>query len=366
LKGCKIYETIIFEPLIFDSFKKNQMSGKHVVTIKDIAERLKISVSTVSRALRNGSEIKKETRLLVRKLATELNYTPNPIALSLKERKSKMIGIVVPEIANTYCSATIAGMEDVAYAKGYHVMIFQSHEKYEREKITTQLLASRRMDGLIISLSSETNRYDHLNEMIEKGIPVVMFDRIYEGLDTHKVVADDYGGAFQATEHLIEQGFRNIAHVTMASFLSITQNRMSGFKDALKKHNVPFREDWVLHCNFNTDEMSSKIGGLFAGKLKPDAVLASSERLVIACMNQLKAMDLHIPGDVALIGFCDNPLNHLLQPSLSCVRQPTFEIGQKSAELLIELIEKKTPVKKYKTVRLGTTLDIGASSMKSR
>lgn len=342
------------------------MRDKHIVTIKDIAEKLKVSVSTVSRALRGGSEIKKETRRLVRELAAELNYSPNPIALSLKERKTKMIGIVVPEIANTFCSATIAGIEDVAYARGYHVMIFQSHEKYEREKVTTQLLASRRIDGLIISLSNETSQHDHLHEMIEKGIPVVMFDRVYDGLNTHKVVTDDYTGAFKATEHLIEQGYRNIAQLTMASYLSITQNRMAGFRDALKEHDVPLREEWILHCNFNTEEINAKIRGLFSGNEQPDAVLASSERLAIACMSELRAMDLRIPEDVALIGFSDNPLNRLMCPSLSSVRQPTFEIGQKSAELLIELIEKKTPVKKYKTIRLETTLEIGSSSRRDR
>lgn len=342
------------------------MSGQHIVTIKDIALKLKLSVSTVSRALRGSQDIKKETRLLVQELAEQLNYSPNPIALSLKEKSSKIIGVIVPEIANNFCSATIAGIEDIAYSRGYHVIIFQSHEKLEREVINTRLLTSRRIDGLIISLSNETNRYDHLEQIIEKEIPLVMFDRVCDGIKTHKVVVNDYAGAFQATEHLISEGYRKIAHITISEFLSITRNRLKGYSDALAKYDIPLREDWVLHCNFDTTDMSNAIRNLFAGKDKPNAILASVERIAIGCVNTLKEMDLRIPEDVALIGFSDNPLNKLLTPSLSCIRQPTFQIGQKSAELLIELIENKNEVKKYKTVRLETILDIMASSKRVR
>lgn len=340
------------------------MNGKHEVTIKDIAERLKISVSTVSRALRGSTEIKKETRELVREVAAELKYSPNPIALSLRERSSKIIGVIVPEIANTFCSATIAGIEDMAYNNGYHVIIFQSHENYEREVVNTRLLASRRIDGLIISLSAETNRYEHLHQIQERGIPLVMFDRVYEGIKTHKVVVDDYKGAYQATEHLIREGYRRIAHITLPPFLSITRSRLAGFRDAHERHGILLDEEQVVFCNFHPEEVKCNIRSLFAGRHKPDAILASTERHALACMNELKAMNLSIPGDVALIGFSDNPLNRLLNPSLSAIRQPTFEIGQRSAELLIDLMERKDSRHKYRTVSLETIMDIRDSSRK--
>lgn len=338
------------------------MSEQHNVTIKDIAQKLKLSVSTVSRALRNSSEIKPATRQIVRELAAELRYSPNPIALSLKEKKSKIIGVIVPEIANNFCAATIAGIEDIAYSKGYHVITFQSHERLEREIINTQLLSSRRIDGLIISLSNETNSLTHIHDIIGKGIPVVMFDRVSDEITTHKVVVNDYYGAFKATEHLIQEGFHRIAHLTISKYLSITQKRLNGYSDALRKYDIPLRKDWVVHCNFDAAEIEGSIRKLFAGEEKPNAILASVERLATICMNVLREMNLRIPEDVALVGFSDNPINHLLSPALTAVRQPTFDIGQQAAELVINLIENKNSAPKYRTVQLETALDIQASS----
>ncbi|HLA52974.1 MAG TPA: LacI family DNA-binding transcriptional regulator [Flavitalea sp.] len=339
------------------------MGDQHIVTIKDISKQLKLSISTVSRALRGGTEIRKETRELVQQLAAELDYRPNPIALSLKEKRSKVIGVIVPEIANNFCSSTIAGIEEVAYSRGYYVTIFQSHESYEREVINTQLLSARRVDGLIISVSNETNRYQHLSSLIEKEIPLVMFDRVCSEIQTHKVVVNDYAAAFNATEHLVEQGHRDIAHITIANFLSITQNRKRGYEDALKKHGIPINKSRIVHCNFNTVEMDRSIRSLFESKNRPTAIIASVERIAIRCLNVLMELKLNIPEDVAIIGFSDNPLNNILKPALSCIRQPTFEIGKKSAELLLELIEEKTTEKSFQTVELGTTMDLMESSL---
>lgn len=341
------------------------MSEQHNVTIKDIAQQLKLSVSTVSRALRDSSEIKPATRQIVRELAAELRYSPNPIALSLKEKKSKIIGVIVPEIANNFCAATIAGIEDIAYSKGYHVIIFQSHERFEREVINTQLLMSRRIEGLIVSLSNETHSLTHIREIMGKGIPVVMFDRVSDEISTHKVVVNDYYGAYKATEHLIQEGYHRIAHLTISEFLSITQKRMNGYSDALKKYDLPVRNDWIVHCNFDFPEIERSIRKLFSSPDKPNAILASVERLATICMSVLKEMNLRIPEDVALVGFSDNPINHLLAPPLTSIRQPTFDIGQQAAELLLNLIENKSGSPRFKTVQLETSLDIQASSQRT-
>lgn len=338
------------------------MNKQHSVTIKDIAQQLKLSPSTVSRALRDSKDIKPETRLLVRQVAEELHYSPNPIALSLKEKRSKIIGVIVPEIANTYCSATIAGIEDIAYKRGYHVMIFQSHEAYEREVASVHLLESRRMDGLIISVSGETRQFDHLKQM---NAPMVMFDRVHEGIPAHKVVVDDKAGAFQGVEHLIQQGFRDIAIISMAPWLSITQNRLNGYKEALKKYNIPLRKERIVHCDFNTTAMDNAIRHLFSGTDKPDALFFSVERLAISCLKVLGELGLRIPEDVALAGFTDNPVSPYLAPALTSIRQPTFEIGQIAAELLIEQMEDPAAPVVYKTIVLNTTLDIRASSLKN-
>ncbi len=338
------------------------MIGTHQVTIKDIARRLKISVSTVSRALRGSADISPETRRLVLSVAEELHYSPNPIALSLRDKKTKVIAVIVQEIANHYCSAVIAGIEDVAFKMGYNVLISQSHEKLDLEILTTRLLASRRIDGMLITISNETSNVDHLKEMMAKGIPVVMFDRISDELKTHKVVVDDYKGAFDATSHLIEQGYKKIAHLTISKHLTITQNRLNGYLDALKAHKIPVKKEWIVYCDFDETNMKNEVRKLVSLKQRPNAIFSSVERLSMVCVKVLKEMNLQVPRDVALAGFADNPLSPYLNPGLTSVGQPTFSIGQNATELLIELIESKKVEEKYTTIKLKTSLDVQESS----
>jgi len=340
------------------------MIGQHQVTIKDIAKRLKISVSTVSRALRGSTDISDDTRRLVLAVAEELHYSPNPIALSLRDKKTKVIGVLVQEIANNYCSSVIAGIEDIAFKMGYNVLISQSHEKFDTEVLNTRLLASRRIDGLLITISNETRNVNHLNEMIERGIPVVMFDRVSDDLKTHKVVVDDYKGAFDATSHLIEQGYKRIAHLTISKHLPITQNRLNGYMDALKAHKIPVKKEWIVYCDFDEANMKNEVRKLVSNKTRPNAIFSSVERLSMVSVKVLKEMNLKVPGDIALAGFADNPLSRYLNPSLTAVCQPTFSIGQNAAELLIELIESKKAEEKYTTIKLKTTLDVQESSVR--
>jgi LacI family transcriptional regulator len=338
------------------------MMGPHQVTIKDIAKRLKVSVSTVSRALRGSPDISVETRRLVLAVAEEVNYTPNPVALSLRDKKTKVIGVIVQEIANNYCSSVIAGIEDVAFRHGYNVLIAQSHEKLAVEIANTRLMASRRIDGLLITISNESSSVNHLREMMERGIPVVMFDRVSEDIKTHKVVVDDYKGAFDATSHLIENGYRRIAHLTISKDLTITQNRLNGYLDALKVHRIPVKKEWIVYCDFEEQHMRNEVRALLTGKIRPNALFSSVERLSMTSIKVLKEMGLAVPGAVALAGFSDNPMSHYLNPSLTSVCQPTFSIGQNATELLIELIESKKAEEKYTTIKLKTTLDIQQSS----
>src|ERR1051325_9807343 len=217
-------------------------------TIKDIAKALNLSTSTVSRALRGSYEISAETKKQVLEYAEKINYRPNPIALSLKERRTRAIGVVVSEIANTFFSQAINGIESIAYNRSYHVIITQTHESQERERVNIEHLASRGVDGLLISLSSETKDISYLKELHEKGLPIVFFDRVTNEIQTHKVGANNYMGAFRATEHLIEQGYKKIAHITSSSYLSITRERLEGYRAALEKHKIPFEESFVKYC----------------------------------------------------------------------------------------------------------------------
>jgi len=335
------------------------------VTIKDIAKALNFSTSTVSRALRGSYEISAETKKLVLEYAEKMNYRPNPIALSLKERRSRAIGVVVSEIANNFFSQAINGIESIAYNRGYHVIITQSHESAEREKVNVEHHASRSVDGLLISLSNETTDLSYLKELHEKGLPIVFFDRITDEIDTHKVTANNYLGALHATEHLIFQGFKRIAHITNSLSLSITTERLNGYTEALRKHNIPFNESLVKYCSHGgmiLEEIKEAIEELFKGKTKPDAVFCASDRITTLCFGVLK--NLKPKRNIGLTGFTNTKAGEFFDPPLTVVRQPAFEIGQTATELLIQMIESKRPVVDFETKILDTELIIRESSLK--
>ena len=335
------------------------------VTIKDIAKELNFSTSTVSRALRGSHEISAETKKLVLENAEKINYRPNPIALSLKERRSRAIGVVVSEIANTFFSQAINGIESIAYNRGYHVIFTQSHESQEREKVNVQHLVSRSVDGLLISLSCETTDLSYLKELHEKGFPIVFFDRISDEIETHKVCADNRLGALHATEHLIYQGFKKIAHITNSPYLSITKERLQGYKEALEKHNLPFNEALVKYCNHGgmiAEEIEEAVNVLFKSKLKPDAIFTASDRITTVCFGVMKRMKQK--KEVGFIGFTNTNLGDLFSTPLTVIRQPAFEIGQNATELLIQIIESKGPVTEFETRVLETELIIRESSLK--
>lgn len=339
------------------------------ITIKDIAKALGLSTSAVSRALRGSYEISAETKKLVIEYAEKLNYRPNPIALSLKEKRSRSIGIVVCEIANNFFSQVINGIESVAYKRGYYVIISQSHESYEREVANTQYLASRSVDGLLVSLSTETTDLTHLNKLHDKGLPIVFFDRITEEMQTHKVIANNFNGAYQATEHLIKSGFRRIAHVTIASHLSITKERLAGYKAALADNQVPYDETLVKYCTYGGliySETEQAVDALLGLKKRPDAIVAASDKLSTGCLTALAKRNIKVPEEMGIVGFTNSVMTDIFHPPLSCVRQPAFEMGQVAMELLIQIIESKHPITKYETRVLNTELSVKASSSKPK
>lgn len=336
------------------------------VTIKDIAKALNLSTSTVSRALRGSYEISPETKKLVLEYAEKINYRPNPIALSLKERRSRAIGVVVSEIANNFFSQAINGIESIAYNRGYHVIITQAHESKDREAVNVQHLASRSVDGLLVSLSTESVDVSHFKELHEKGLPIVFFDRITDEIETHKVTANSYLGAFHATEHLIFEGYKRIAHITSSSHLSITVERLRGYREALEKHNIAYDESLVKYCNHGGmigEEVEYALKEAFNSKTKPDALFTASDRITTVCLKLLKETRLK-KFNVAIIGFSNTNLGELFYPPLSAIRQPAFEIGQVATEMLIQIIESKRPITEFETKVLDTELVIRESSLK--
>jgi LacI family transcriptional regulator len=336
-------------------------------TIKDIAKALGVSTSTVSRALNGSYEIGAETKKLILEYAEKVNYRPNPIALSLKEQKSHSIGVVVCEVANDYFSQAINGIESIAYNRGYHVIITQTHESFDRESANVQHLLSRHVDGLLVSLSAETTDTSQYKYLLEKGFPIVFFDRVAADLNTHKVIANNFKGSFDATELLIKSGFTKIAHLTNSNNLLISRERFDGFKAALDKHNIGFKPGYLKYCNHGgmiQDEVEFAIKELLNMDERPDAIFIGSDRLTISCMHILKKLGMNIPGDIALAGFTNSDVAELFNPSLTVIRQPAFQIGQMATEMLIKTIESKWPIEEFNTEQVETELIARESSQK--
>lgn len=335
------------------------------VTIKDIAKALNLSTSTVSRALRGSYEISGETKKQVLEYAERLNYRPNPIALSLKERRTRAIGVVVSEIANNFFSQAINGIESIAYNRGYHVIITQTHESAEREKVNVEHMAARGIDGLLVSLSAGATDIDYLHQLHNKGLPIVFFDRVTDAINTHKVVANNYQGAFHATEHLIYQGYKKIAHITSSPQLSISKERLEGYKAALQKHGLPFSDSLVRYCNHGgmiVDEVEEALQQLARLKTKPDALFAAGDRITLVCFSIIKRKKYK--KDLGFMGFSNTAVADLFSPALTTIRQPAFEIGQSAIELLINVIESKIEVTEFVTKTLDTELIIRESSLR--
>jgi DNA-binding LacI/PurR family transcriptional regulator len=339
------------------------------LTIKDIAKALGLSTSTVSRALRDSYEISAETKKLVMDYAEKNNYHPNPIALSLKERRSRSIGVVVCEIANSYFSQAINGIESIAYNHGYNVIIAQSRESFDREVLNLQYLTSRSIDGLIISVSTETRDFSCLRELHEKGLPIVFFDRVVGEIDTHKVIADNFKGGYDATVHLINRGYRKIATISNPALLSITKERLAGYKAALKDHGMEPDERMIKYCEHGgmiVTEVEAAVNELLKSRQKPDAIFASADKLTTNCLRIFKAKGIRVPDDIGLIGFSNTDLTELLDPPLSVIRQPAFEMGEVATNLLLGLIESKRPVTEFETRVLSTELLIRGSTKQKK
>lgn len=330
-------------------------------TIKDIAKALGLSTSTVSRALRDSYEISAPTKKLVMDYAKKVNYLPNPNALSLKERKSKSIGIVVSEVANHYFSQAINGIESIANSRGYTVIITQTHESFEREQKNVQHLASRSVDGLLMSISAETTDTQYLLELQQRGLPIVFFDRVPEQIDTHKITANNRSGAYQATKHLINSGLTKIAHLSSSAHLSISIERLEGYTAALKEQGLGIKAAYIKNCPHGGmiyEEVETAMKELLALEQKPDAIFVAGDRLTMCCMHVLKGLNAIAPTGIQIAGFSNSDVLDLFNPSLTSVCQPAFEMGKLATEKLLELIEAKYPVTEFEKKVLDTSLFI--------
>lgn len=309
------------------------------VTIKDIAKRLNVSPSTVSRALRNHPDISVETKRKIHSIAKELDYHPDSIAQSLKQRRTNLIGVVVPEIRNRFFSAAISGIEDVAYRAGYAIIVSQSNESFERECLNIKALISNRIAGLLISISLATTRDDQFKLLERQRIPFVFFDRVLENYEASKVVVDDFNGAYKAVEYLIESGYKRIAHLAGPEHLSVSQYRLNGYKAALKNQHYEYDENIIITGGLDEEDGYQGTAKLLELSHRPDAIFAANDPVAIGAFQKIKEVGLRIPDDIALVGFCNNPISQQIEPTLTTVNQPAHHVGRRAAELLLEQIK---------------------------
>src|SRR6186713_3283993 len=304
-------------------------------TIKDIARKLNVSISTVSRALRDASDVSKETKNAVKALSEELNYQPNKFALSLQQKQTHTIGVIVPNL--DYVLATmVRGIDEVALEAGYTVMVCQSNESFGREIVNTKRLLDSLVDGFIISVSSETKVFDHLKKIQDKKMPMVVFDRVTPFLKAPGVRIDNEDGGWQATEHLIQQGYKRIAILAGPKNLDISNQRLNGYLKALKKNKMPIDENLIIYCDFDQHYAYIATKELLTMKKRPDAIFTISDRMAIGAMLAIKEKGLRMPQDMGLVGFNNEPVTSLVTPSISSVDQPAFELGKVAAKLFIE------------------------------
>ena len=332
---------------------------KRKVTLKQIAKELDVSVSTVSKALRDSAEISKDTRDKVQAFAKLYNYRPNNIALSLKNRKSKNIGVIIPEIVHHFFTMVISGIEDVANANGYNVIVTLSNESHDREVLNMEMLASGSIDGFIMSLSKETQEkgdYHHLREVVNQGMPLVMFDRVSDEIYCDKVVIDDAQAAYNAVNYLISTGCRKIAIITTEDHVSVGKLRTLGYQNALKDAGIPFNENLVVKVD--GEEACEKAVYQLLKYQVVDAIFGVNELFAIIAMREALKRGFKVPEDISVIGFTDGILSKYSNPPLSTVVQHGFEIGVMAGKMLIDKLEEREPEDHYRTEVIKTSLEL--------
>lgn len=327
------------------------------ITLKQIAKELDISISTVSKSLRDSHEIGEETRQKVKAFAKLYNYKPNNIALSLKNKKTKTIGIIIPEIVHHFFATVISGIEQVANEKGYNVIVTLSNESFDKEVLNMELLASGSTDGFIMSLSKETQQkkdFHHLQETISQGMPIVLFDRVTNDVFCDKVIIDDQFAAYTAAEFFITNQYKNIALITTVDYVSVGKFRTDGYLAALKSNNMTINEDLILKIE-DIDHCDEPIHNLLKHH-KIDAIFAVNELFAVTAIKQANKLGKTVPNDIAVIGFTDGIISQFSTPSITTVSQNGIIMGQKAARILIDRLEKDEEDEQYITEIVETNL----------
>lgn len=335
------------------------------ITIKDLAEKMQLSISTISRALHDHPGIGKKTTKEVKKTAKQLGYIRNSMASNLRRNKTFTIGVIVPRIDIYFHSHVISGIEEIAYRQGYNVTIFQSRDSTEREIKITQILQSKIVDGVIVCTALGTKKFDHFFKLRQLHIPIVFYDRVNKNFEVSKVIIDDYDAAFKATEHLIQLGRKTICHIAGPQSVNIFKARQDGYKAALSKNNIPLKKTWIKHTASLSYEEGAHCAKRFLDlNIVPDGLFCANDYTAITAMQVFKNAGYHIPEDIAIVGFSNYPISQFIEPALTTVDDSAFDMGQASAKLLIRNIEEKSEMISTETIVIKTKLIERASTQK--
>ena len=331
------------------------------INIKVLAKKLNLSTSTISRAFSGSTDISKETKDRILAFAKEHNFLPNHYASNLRDKKTKTLAVIVPEIANDFFAQAINGIEEVARKKGFYILLYRTDDVFEKEVSFVNYLNNGKVDGIIMSVSGEANDHHYLDALSKKHVPVVFFDRVYEDIDVSKVTTNDYDSSFEATEHLLETGCKRIAYLVVNKSISIGKVRMQGYLDALAKHDIPFNDELVVDCS-QDEKINYSIIKSVLEELKPDGIFSSVERLALATYYVCNDMKISIPKDLKVVSFSSLQIAPLLGPALSTITQPAYEMGIKAATLLFDELENKDQVFRKKTHVMRSKLFVRRSS----
>jgi DNA-binding LacI/PurR family transcriptional regulator len=336
--------------------------SKRPVSLKTLAEALHVSMSTVSRALKNHPDIGADVTQRVQQLARELNYSPNPLAMGLLKNKTRTIGVIVPDLVTHFFASIISGIESVANENGYYIVIRCSYESADKEKECLENLLKLRVEGIVMCLAQETKNYTHFDQLIEQEMPLVFFDRVCRPDEVATVVVDNQAAARGITRHFVANGYRRIAHIAGPAPLNITRERVAGYRQGLADEGLLFDERLLVHCDLSIASATAATQQLLALHPRPDAIFGVNDTAAFAAMKEIKRQGLRIPADVALVGFTDEFHATVVEPALTSVMHPTFEMGRAAAQLFLEQAAAATKVAPRQQV-LTTQLVVRDSSV---
>ena len=308
------------------------------ITINDIAKVLGISKSTVSRALKNHPDISQTTKDAVNGVSKSLKYIPNTVAASFRNKKTKTIGLIVPQISYFFFPSVVRGIEEIVHNRGYNLLILQSNESYEREIENLNILIANNVEGFLASVSLETKNFDHFQHIVDIELPIVFFDRVVNDMNVDTVLVDDVTGSFKAVNHLLDAGRKRVAICVGNLNLLISRNRLQGYKTALIQKGIPIDEELIISCE-TPEETELEVLRLLSEKNAPDSIFAISDLTMTGVMKAIFRRNLKVPEDISVIGFCEEPFRSMYNPPLSAIEPMGFEIGKKATELLFERLD---------------------------